>query len=237
MRIAFLQFASSDAGPMPALKDVRVRRAISHAIDREAMAKRLLGEGARVLNTLCFPLQFGCTDEGAPRYDFNPEKAKQLLAEAGYPNGFDIELWSYRDRTHTEAIINYLRNVGIRANIRSTQYAAANTALREGKAAMGHRTYGSYGIMDASATASAYLKGDDDDIAKDKQVIEWLTIADSAIDPNVRKDNYRKALARAADLALLLPLFSVPNTYVFTQELEFTPYPDELARFYEARWK
>jgi peptide/nickel transport system substrate-binding protein len=238
MRIAFLQFAASATSPLPALKDVRVRRAISYAIDRDTMVKKLLGEGARVLNTLCFPGQFGCTDQGAPRYNFDPAKAKALLAEAGYGDGkLEFEVWSYRDRTHTEAIINYLRDVGIKANIRMAQYGALNTALRDGKAVVGHRTYGSYGIMDASATVSAYLRGDEDDIARDEQVIKWLEIADTSIDPNVRKTNYQKALARAAEESLVLPLFSVPNTYAYTKELDFTPYPDELARFYAARWK
>jgi peptide/nickel transport system substrate-binding protein len=237
MRIAFVQLAASDKSSLAPLKDVRVRRAMTHAIDRESMAKNLLGEGSRVLHTLCFPGQFGCTDQGAMRYAYDPAKAKQLLTEAGYGNGFDIELWTYRDRPHAEAIINYLRAVGIRSTIRSTQYSAANTALREGKATVGHRTYGSYGIMDTSATASAYLKGDEDDIARNSQVIQWLTVADTSIDPNVRKENYRKALALAAEQALVVPLFSIPNTYAYTKELSFTATPDELARFYDAKWK
>jgi peptide/nickel transport system substrate-binding protein len=237
MRIAFVHLAASDKSPFPQLKDVRVRRAITHAIDREAMTKSIVGEGSRVLHTLCFPDQFGCTDQGAPRYPYDPAKAKALLAQAGYPNGFELELWTYRDRPHTEAILNYLRAVGIKANIRSTQYSAFNTAMRDGTAVMGHRTYGSYGIMDTSASASAYLKGDSDDVARNPQVIEWLTIADTSIDPAVRKDNYRKALALAADQALLVPLFSIPNTYAYTKDLNFKPSSDELARFYEAKWR
>jgi peptide/nickel transport system substrate-binding protein len=38
--------------------------------------------------------------------------AKQLLSDAGFPNGFDIDLYAYRDRPHTEAMIGYLRAVG-----------------------------------------------------------------------------------------------------------------------------
>src|ERR671932_542444 len=60
MRIAFMRMAAGDKGPSAAIKDVRVRRAINHAIDRDAMVKQLVGEGARVLYTNCFPSQFGC---------------------------------------------------------------------------------------------------------------------------------------------------------------------------------
>ena len=61
--------------------------------------------GSRAVN-------FGCADEGAPRYPNDPAKAKQLLSDAGFPNGFDIDLYAYRDRPHTEARIGYLRAVG-----------------------------------------------------------------------------------------------------------------------------
>lgn len=237
MRIAFLQFNMMEKTPVPALRNLKVRQAISHAIDRATIAKTLLGPGANVLNTLCFPEQFGCTDEGAPRYEFDPAKARRLLAEAGYPEGFDMELWSYRDRPQTEAMINYLRNVGIRATVRMTQYPALISALREDKAGVAHMTYGSYGIMDTSATASAYLRGDSGDLAHDKEVIHWLTVGDTTISPEERKKAYRTALDRAAAEALVLPLFSIPNTYVFKKELDFTPDADELARFYAAKWK
>jgi len=237
MRIAFLHFGSSDKAPASPLKDVRVRRAISYAIDRESIAKNILGEGSQVIHTLCFREQFGCTDQGAPRYAYDPARAKQLLAEAGFPNGFETELWSYRDRSQAEAIINYLRAVGVRATLRTTQYSAFVTAQHEGKWVLGNRSYGSYGMMDTSATASAYLKGDDDDYSRNPKVIEYLTIADTSIDPAVRKDNYRKALALAAEEALVLPLFSMPNIYAYTEDLVFKPSADELPRFYQAKWR
>src|SRR5262245_32772654 len=91
MRIVFILFNAGEHAPLAALKDVRVRRAIAHAIDKETMAKQLVGEGAQVIHTICFPTQFGCTDEGAPRYEYNPAKSKQLLAEAGFKDGFDME--------------------------------------------------------------------------------------------------------------------------------------------------
>src|SRR5215210_9314492 len=69
MRIAFLHMNAQEASPHAPLKDLRVRRALNHAIDREAMAKNIVGEGARVIHTICFPSQFGCTDEGAMRYE------------------------------------------------------------------------------------------------------------------------------------------------------------------------
>jgi peptide/nickel transport system substrate-binding protein len=141
-RTALLHLNGSEKTPAPPLRDIRVRKAILHAIDREAMVKSIVGEGARVLHTICHPSLFGCTDEGAPRYPYDPAKAKQLLAEAGFPNGFDIDLYAYRDRPHTEAMIGYLRAVGIRANLRFAQRPAIQEAQRAGRVAMSHGTWG-----------------------------------------------------------------------------------------------
>src|SRR5262249_55855397 len=109
MRYAFLQMDSTERTLAPQLRDLRVRKAIMHAIDRQSMVRSIVGEGSRVLNVPCFPSQFGCSDEAAPRYAYDPAKSKQLLAEAGYPNGFDVDLNGYRERDQVEAIIGYLR--------------------------------------------------------------------------------------------------------------------------------
>ena len=73
MRVGFLQFDAlgRTPGSVP-LKDARVRQAISYAIDRKSMLDNLVGGGARIMNSACFIDQFGCTDKGVPRYDYDP---------------------------------------------------------------------------------------------------------------------------------------------------------------------
>ena len=237
MRIAFLNFASGENSPAPQLKDIRVRQAISHAIDREAMVKQIVGEGARVLNVQCFPSQFGCLEEGAPRYEYDPAKAKALLKEAGFENGFDIDFYAYRERNQTEAMIGYLRAVGIRANLRFVQYAALRDLVRSGKAGLIHQTWGSFSVNDVSASTPTYFKFLPDDINRDPQVRDLLETGDSSVDPQGRKDAYRKALTMIADKAYSLPLFSLTTYYVATKDLNFVSYPDEMPRFWEMTWK
>jgi peptide/nickel transport system substrate-binding protein len=84
MRIVFLTFNLTEQTPTPAIKDIRIRKAIAHAIPREAMVKQLVGEKARIINAICFPTQFGCDDKLAPRYAYDPAKARELMKEAGY---------------------------------------------------------------------------------------------------------------------------------------------------------
>lgn len=237
MRVVWLTMATREGTPAPVLKDIRVRKAIIHAINREAMLKTVVGESARVIHTLCFPQQFGCTDEGAPRYNYDPAKAKALLAEAGFPNGFDIDLYAYRERQQTEAMIGYLRAVGIRANLRFMQYAAMRDLLREGKAGFAHQTWGSFSVNDVSAMMPVFFKFQADDVTRDEKVRDLLDAGDTSVNPNVRRSAYKHALTRMAEQAYLAPLYSLPVYYAHSKELDFRPYADEIPRFWEARWK
>jgi peptide/nickel transport system substrate-binding protein len=235
-RFANLYLNGGEKTPAPPLRDIRVREAIMHAIDREAMVKSIVGEGARVLHTFCYPSMFGCTNEGAPRYPYDPAKAKQLLSDAGFPNGFDIDLYAYRDRAQTEAMIGYLRAVGIRANLRFVQVAALRDARRSGRAAMIHGTWGTL-LPDVSGTMSTFFGGNPDDMNRDGEVRDLIDRGNTSFDPEVRKASYARALALIQERAYALPLFSLPTYYVTAKDLVFTAYPDEMIRFWEMSWK
>ncbi|WP_114946703.1 ABC transporter substrate-binding protein [Microvirga calopogonii] len=237
MRIVFMQMNTLEGTPAPALKDERVRKAIIHAIDRESMVKQIVGAGSRVIHTICFPSQFGCTDDGATRYPYDPAKAKQLLAEAGYPNGLDLDIVAYRERNQTEALIGYLQAVGIKTNLRFLQYAAMREQVAGNKAMLTHQTWGSFSVNDVSAATSNYFAFRTEDITRDSQVRDLLTKGDTSVDPQIRKTSYREALKIIADKAYAVPLYSLPVYYVATSDLNFKAYPDEMPRFWEMTWK
>src|SRR5260221_685752 len=84
MRINFLQIdAAGRSGAGNPLTNVKVRQAILHAIDRQAFAKQLVQGDSRPLDAPCYPSQTGCDQTAAVKYDYDPAKAKRLLAEAG----------------------------------------------------------------------------------------------------------------------------------------------------------
>ena len=68
-------------------KDVRVRHAFAHAINREQILKHVLGGTGKLAVSIFNPNHWGYTED-VRTYEYDPEKAKKLLAEAGYPNGF-----------------------------------------------------------------------------------------------------------------------------------------------------
>ena len=237
MRIVFLLFNAGADTPVKELQNLKVRQAIAHAIDKKTMAKTLVGEGAAVIDAICFPSQFGCDASQTMKYEYNPAKAKQLLAEAGFPGGLTIPMIGYRERPQTEAMVNYMRAVGITADLKFMQYAAMREQHRTGKAGMTHQTWGSFNINDVSASTSAYFKGIGDDKTKDPEIIAALTKGDTSVDPKVRLEAYRQAHKLITERALAVPLYALVTWYVQNKDLVFKPYPDELPHFYEMSWK
>jgi peptide/nickel transport system substrate-binding protein len=216
---------------------VRVRKAIAHAIDRESIVKNIVGAGSRVLHTQCFPSQFGCTDEGAPRYKYDPALSKKLLAEAGFANGLELDIFAYRERNQTEAIINNLQSVGVRTKLTFSQYAAMRDQVRANKSALSHQTWGSFSVNDVSASTPVYFTFEADDITRDPQVRDLLVKGNNSVDPKVRRQAYKEALSLISERMYAVPLWSLPVFYVATKDLAFTAYPDEMVRFWEMTWR
>ncbi|WP_378944057.1 ABC transporter substrate-binding protein [Paracoccus sp. R86501] len=215
--------------------DLKVRQAVNHAINRQDLVGALLKGQSKVVDTACYPSQFGC-DQDVTSYDYDPEKARALLAEAGYPDGFTTEFYAYRDREYAEAIASYLNAVGIKTDFKMLQYSALRELNMKGDVPLSFQTWGSYSINDASAMVSEFFKHGALDDARDDQLLEWLTLADGSVDPEVRKENYSKALKRIADEAYWAPMFSYNTNYVFTNEVAYTPTADEVLRFTTMSW-
>ncbi|MDR2376283.1 MAG: ABC transporter substrate-binding protein [Treponema sp.] len=100
------------------LKDIRVRRALIHAIDRQTLLDSLMPNQATIINSKV-PSSFDYANKDVYKLDYNPAKAKQLLAEAGFDFSTTIRLATYyADQTTTDfmdAIVYYLNEAGIKA--------------------------------------------------------------------------------------------------------------------------
>ncbi len=109
--------------------DQRVRLAASLAIDRQAISQaETLGASPPTGNVVPPAFEFAVKIDADP---YDPAKAKQLLAEAGYPNGFDAgDLYPWPPYFSTgEAITGYLGAIGIRTRVRTMERAAFYAAL------------------------------------------------------------------------------------------------------------
>jgi peptide/nickel transport system substrate-binding protein len=237
MRLNYLSIdAAGRSGADNPLTKLEVRRAIFHAVDRPMLAKQLIGPGSEVPPAPCYPAQFGCDGDAAVTYAYDPAKAKALLAQAGFPNGFEIDLVSYLEPNLGAALQNFLRAVGIRAKVSQLQVAAAIQRAWRGEAPLYAGSWGSYSIGDVSAILPVMFGGGNDDYARDAELTKLITEGGSTQDATARKTAYSAAIRRITDQALWLPLHNQVINYAFNKRLEFSAQADELPRFYMAKW-
>jgi len=150
----------------PILSDVRVRQAINYAVDVDLILETVLsGVGGRAVGP--FGSNVWGFNPNLTGYGFDEERARELLAEAGYPDGFEIELWSSNSGTGpiiVEAVQNMLGRVGIRVNVSQMEWGAYVEALNQGNHQMfimgwgtitGDADYGLYALFHSSQDPSA----------------------------------------------------------------------------------
>ena len=117
-------------------QDKRVRQAINYAIDSNLIISRLVKDKA-YRATSWLPPSAAAFDKTMKAYPFDPEKAKKLLAEAGYPNGFEFEWTTSQNESWglpiVEAVIPMLAKVGIKAKPKLVEVTVLTELLMKGE--------------------------------------------------------------------------------------------------------
>jgi peptide/nickel transport system substrate-binding protein len=118
--------------------DPLVRQALNYAVDKDTLNKYLFKGLATTMNSPLPPSQWGY-DKTLPGYPYNPEKAKQLLAKAGYPNGFNATIYVYPNprgynpiggATLGQALQADLKKVGVNITLQQLEWGAYLAKVR-----------------------------------------------------------------------------------------------------------
>lgn len=123
-RTLFIRFNHKTDSPV---KDVRVRRALNHAVDRAALREAFLGSlGKDSTSPVAHTLKYAAT--GLAPYEYDLDKAKGLLKEAGFASGFSATMVTTtgryaKDREIAEAIGGQLEQIGVRLQLVPLEYA------------------------------------------------------------------------------------------------------------------
>ena len=108
---------------MEPFDDVRVRQALNYAVDMDSIIDNLMNGLARKIDNPLLPEAFGYAD--TPIYYYDPTRAQALLADAGYPDGFEMQLDTYPDLKELgEALAGQLSEVGVEVDVNVMERAA-----------------------------------------------------------------------------------------------------------------
>jgi peptide/nickel transport system substrate-binding protein len=127
---------------IPPFADVRVRRAVSHALDRQALLESVWVRGeptpAVARGLVEWSLSIDRLGAGAKYYQYDPKEAKRLLAEAGFPNGLKTQLTVTpgfgRDHLDDAQLVqHFLKDIGIEAELKIQEYGAYAATTAQGK--------------------------------------------------------------------------------------------------------
>lgn len=192
------------------LKNPEVRKALDMAIDKKAIAKIIYNDQVTVDNHILTPTLIGY-DANAKTDSYNPEMAKKLLAEAGYPNGFDIEIFvqpvartsNPNPRRTAELIQQDWDKIGVHTTLRTTEYQEFIKQTRAGNFQAG--TYGwsgDNGDTDnflAPLLSGPYIGKNNYTRWNNPEFNQLVAEGRVTTDPAKRADIYRKAEQLAMD--------------------------------------
>jgi peptide/nickel transport system substrate-binding protein len=187
--------------------DKRVRQAINYAVNKEAIVKHVLGGVGRVSDAAISPGIFGYAP--IKTYEYNIEKAKALLAEAGFPKGFETTLHPavgryYMDASVCTAVAADLLKVGIKADIKMMEWGTYLPSILREKDQVEHKIYmlgwgcvtgdADYGLYTLFHSGEWPKKGMNASFYKNEKLDQVLDGARSTANPEERKKLYKEAL-------------------------------------------
>lgn len=116
----------------PPFSDIRVRQAIAHAINRDEIVKTVFSGLAEIMYGPIMPVSWAYSKDVEKIFPYDPEKARRLLVEAGYPNGFSAKLYMsgrWQEPEYAQVVQAQLRRVGINLQIVQMEFGSYLDAL------------------------------------------------------------------------------------------------------------
>lgn len=224
------------------LKNPKVRLALNYAVDRDAIVKStLLGLGEPLANLV--PSFFNGFDSSLKPFPYDPDKAKQLLAEAGYPDGFPLTIMVPSDHyvlgpEITQVVASELGQVGVKVKIQQVAFSdfATLTAQRKIPGAF----YGAWGsnYPDPEVMFQTIIQSGDKGFSwySNPAVDTLITKASTELDQTTYSDAL-KSIQQAiyADPPFIF-LFAYKDAWGMSKSLNWNPPSTEVEYMYQASW-
>lgn len=212
--------------------DRRVRLAMAYAIDCDAIIKNVL-QGIPNHYAFLAPYELGY-DPNLKPYPYNPKKARELLAEAGYPNGFEFKLYwiitGYGPmmREVAEAIASYLEAVGIKTKLVAQEYSAWNSTFRSSKNPQAEYVsfyiHNRAGLVEPTYSISLGYSSDGSfSIYSNPELDKLIYEARATVNDTKRAELIRKIVKTIMDEVPTIPIFNTVAVYAMKDSVDFKP--------------
>lgn len=220
----------------PPFDNVKVRQALNHAVDVNAILKSLyFGHGTR-LATAVDRNALGY-DPSVQPYTYDPNRAKALLAEAGFPSGIDTEFDSFTGSIadHSkpaEAIVGFLQKAGVRAKQNLFEFAAFGPRRVQNKTAPLFIYSIGNAYLEPSWVIRWMTQGGLGMHYKNAKLDEMLTRIEATDDPRKRAPMYADVQKLLKEEAPFIFLFQADAVFGMSTRIDYAPRPDETQWLY-----
>ena len=208
-----------------------LRQAVGYAIDRDTIIATLLKGQATRLDGPIGPGQYGYNPKLKPKYEYNPEKARQLVKQAGFANGVDVELATpvgryTLDKQISEAMVPMLNAVGIRTKLLTPEWATLWANVQQGKVPFYYMGRG--GIIDPSPALQQYFEsGGSPRIGYSNATVDKLLAQErETFNAAKRKQLLSQAMSLITDEAPAQFLWRHQLTDGVSKKIDYKPRPD-----------
>lgn len=203
----------------PALKDVRVRQAINHAIDRKLIAKALLGNFADPTVQLQGKGFMGYDAANEARYPIDIPKARALLAAAGYPNGFELKL-AYVNNTlssvMSQVLAGQFKKAGITVKLNELQNFGAMLAAARAKSFDALLFNSNSGVPNLARFQTLAPKGSLNHYGTEDATLSKLMDEASLLPLDKAEAAWKKVYAHVVEIAWFAPIAATHTVYFAT---------------------
>jgi len=207
-----------------------LRQAVSYAIDRDIIIATLLKGEATRLDGPIGPGQYAYNPNLKPKYEYNPEKARQLVKQAGFPNGVDVDYYTpvgryTLDKQISEAIVPMLNAVGIRTKLQTPDWASLWANVQAGKTPFYYMGRGS--VVDPTIALSQYFEtGGSPRIGySNLKLDKLLSLERQTFDPAKRKVILSDAMSLITEEAPAHFLWRHQMLYGIAKNVDYKPTP------------
>jgi len=219
----------------PPFDNANLRQAVLYAIDRDGMAKAMgFGLGVPFYYPFFAPASMGY-DESILKYTYNPDKVKELLTKAGYPNGIDVEL-RVIDREPENTIAQFAQQMFESSGIRATLARAERTVhigiISDGKFQFSFARDGFETLVDGDVLQRRIKCGAAGQNGKfcDSELDQLVTEGGSTTDVEKRKQIYKQVLTMLQERAYVGTGYYIPTLNGYRKEVQNLAYNFQVPR-------